>query len=520
VIVLALLLSLMASTSHAVTIVHSNDVLGEIEPCGCRTNPLGGYARKAGLLKSLADHELVQLDAGDLLFPSNSLPEVLKKQSYLQAEWVLKILDQFHHDAVVPGEKDFALGIDGFLKLIHGSQVHFIAANLEHQTGRLLLEPYLILKRKKPDGKTIKIAVLGLVGSDLDWPSGLKASDPIAAARKEVPSLRKKADYVIALTHEGYDADKKLAQSVPGIDMIIGGHTQSFIQNPTRTKSPGNSAGTMIYQSSFRNQYVGLIDLGSFPAEDSYRLVGLDAAFDSPPDMPGPVDKSVTEFKLAIAKFNSLDDADQSSKSGDSKTQYQTFPRCAECHLKQFDFWRKTPHAIALAPLVKAGQDKNKECLLCHTVGLGDPHGFNNVNEMVEVRKKDDSSEFIPNDRFVDYLASLHDGKNLDSPARGISSDTKSGTDKDTALSINRSLGLIKHAWTPVQCENCHGPGGDHPMGSAVGTSKTVENTVCLSCHTQTRAPEWYLKDGTPDLEKIKAKHAQIACPAGELPSE
>src|SRR4051794_9102822 len=95
---------------QAATLVHTNDVFGDIEPCGCRTNPLGGMVRKANLLKKLKDPFVVQVDAGDLLFSSLELPELLAQQAEVQAGYLLKSMDQVHHDAVVPGEKDFALG--------------------------------------------------------------------------------------------------------------------------------------------------------------------------------------------------------------------------------------------------------------------------------------------------------------------------------------------------------------------------------------------------------------------------
>jgi hypothetical protein len=141
---------------------------------------------------------------------------------------------------------------------------------------------------------------------------------------------------------------------------------------------------------------------------------------------------------------------------------------------------------------------------------MGDPKGWRKVDRLVET----DSPEPISNARFVDYLTSIHDGKTLNDPARGLSSATP-GQPGQPAMTINDSLGHIKQAWTPVQCENCHGPGENHPMSNTY--SKVVENQVCLSCHTPTRAPEWYTSDGKPDLEKIKAKHAQVSCPAGDM---
>src|SRR4051812_1414818 len=77
-----------AFSAHGATLIYSNDVLGEVEPCGCRTNPTGGMARKANFLETLKAKpetgEFLQLDAGDLLFPTDTIPDALVKQSELQ----------------------------------------------------------------------------------------------------------------------------------------------------------------------------------------------------------------------------------------------------------------------------------------------------------------------------------------------------------------------------------------------------------------------------------------------------
>jgi hypothetical protein len=516
-----------ARESRAVILVHSNDVLGELEPCGCRTNPLGGYPRKANLLKSLEkDHggdQLIQVDAGDLLYPSTVIPEMLKKQSLIQAQYNLKTLGLLHHDVIVPGEKDFALGAASLLKLASATKIHFLAGNLFNRNSPKPLFPAsVILTRKDPQGKMVRVAILGLVGKDLEWPAGLKITDPVALAKKLVPELRKKADYVVAVTHEGLEADRELAKKVHGIDFIIGGHTQSFLQNPDTIGK------TTILQSSFRNQYVGLVDLSKYhgasqPAEEYYRLVALDANFDSPADKLTAVDDIVKEFKAEVARANI--ENDQVVPVNSTHGKYQTFPRCAECHLKQFDFWRKTPHINALHALVEANQDKNKECLSCHTVGLGDPKGVNSVNQLIQLKVVQDSSEdgektkqkppiFVSNAEFVHYLDDLKDAKTIQSEIPKLSQSS----DPSKTIQVDASLNQINMAWTPVQCENCHGAGHDHPFRGEM--HKKVENTVCMSCHTPTRAPDWYMKDGKPNWETINAKHAQIACPAGELTLE
>jgi hypothetical protein len=495
----------MPSLARAeIVIVHSNDVLGEIEPCGCRSNPLGGMARKANLLAGIEKKDaVIQLDAGDLLFPSDSLPPMLEKQSERQAEYLLKAMDQLHHDAGVPGEKDFALGWKTFEKLRAHTKVKFLAANLSLAKGGKAFEPYAIFKRKDDQGKTVRVAVIGLVGDDLQWPKALKVSPPIEAAKKQIAALRGKADFIVALTHEGLDADKELATAVPGIDIIIGGHTQSFLQQSLKVN------GAQIYQSSFRNQYIGIIPLTHPIDFKDYQLIGLDPAYDSPEGKPGTMDLLVKKFKTDVAKLN-LDDSAateaQLEKSGLNKApKFQTWPRCAECHLEQYDFWRKTPHARALDPLVRADQSANKECLSCHTVGLGDPSGLIDIAKLAEVRDEK-GVHTLPVPQLNLFLKAMAEAKDLETPI--------SLTPEDKPVPLQQVLNRLDHAWTPVQCENCHTGAQDHPF--TPGLSKQVAVTRCVQCHTPERAPAWYLKDGKLNeafaTEKIKA----MSCPANK----
>lgn len=507
-------------TARAATLVHSNDLLGDIEPCGCRTNPLGGMARKANLLKRLQDSSILQLDAGDLLFSSNVVPELLKDQAELQARYLLKSMDELHHDAVVPGEKDFALGLKTFEKLRKQTKIRFLAANLVlRKGGKALFEKSAIFTRKTEDGKPIRIAVVGIVGDDLPFPSELKALPALAAAKKEVASVRKRADLVVLLTHVGLDMDRELAEKVPGIDIIVGGHTQSFLQEPQTVGK------TIIYQSSFRNQYVGVLPLSKAFKGEGYKLVGLDAGYDSPQDQPSETDRLVAEFKKALGGLNSKDEAKiekiTQENTVSTGAKFHTFPKCAECHLKQFDFWRKTRHALALNALVEKQQFKNKECLGCHTVGLGDPAGFSSVNLLAEYEKPpaptESGSTPLPVDEPViealgaeelaTYLKAIHEAKTL--------KDSVKITPLGPELTIRRSVSALHRSWTPVQCENCHLPGKDHPFSGTY--TKKVEKTVCLNCHTAERAPEWYTKSGQPDWQKIEAKRALVTCPAGDL---
>jgi hypothetical protein len=293
----------------------------------------------------------------------------------------------------------------------------------------------------------------------------------------------------------------KLAQSVPGIDIIVGGHSQTFLQEPRKVGS------TIIYQSSFRNQYVGLVPLRKPFTGEGHQLTGLDAGFDSPAGQgPTAMEQLVKDFKASVAELNEKEAA-AIPVTPVSRAKFHTFPKCAECHVKQFDFWRKTDHAKALAPLVEAQQFRNKECLSCHTVGLGDPEGFGDVTRLAERKFDDDKTRAIATEDLAQYLQALHEAKDLKTPVKLERADAQ-------PLPLRESLNAVNRAWSPVQCENCHQPGFDHPFSGQY--VKTVADTSCLKCHTAERAPQWY-SGGKLDPEVFAEKRKQVTCPAGEL---
>lgn len=345
----ALLALALSTTAQAqkpdAWILHSNDILGELEPCGCRNNPQGGFAREwnwTAQFKSetAKDKPLWRVDTGDLLFNATDLPPLLKKQSEIQAASVLKAMNALHTVAYVPGEKDFALGTDKLLALIQKTspkKLPYLAANLKvRKTGKLLFAESVILKT--PSGK--KVALFGVVGESLAWPKDLTASPALESARAQVKKLRAQADWVIALTHQGLEADEKLASDVKGLDAVIGAHSQSFIQTPiTHQKA-------LVLQTAFRNQWVGVLPLTQPLRAEDYRLQGLDLAFETEATAkPTPIDILVKDAKAAIAATNASQEAGLKADGATPRaSHFQTFPACAECHLTQFVFWSRTHH--------------------------------------------------------------------------------------------------------------------------------------------------------------------------------
>jgi len=489
-----------AAASQPPVIVHSNDVLGEIEPCGCRTNPLGGMIRKEKLLRThpwLQNTGFLSLDAGNLFFSSIEIPETLQAQTQVQSHGLARALKETGLDAMVPGPKDFALGLGTLVQLAKESGTLVLAANLEVLAAK---EGTKHLKWKKPfkgshvfnvkdgAGKSQRIAVIAVVGKSLfesQNPKGIqfRVSDPIKAARLEVERLSKKADWIVALTHESVLDDQKLAEAVSAIGWIVGGGTQAFLQEPIQIGK------TSVHQSSFRNQHIGLIRVAT-PRES--QLAELGAALDPSGEEPSRIRPLLAEVREQIKQANLESEkliqkaTDQAARERTPK--YKTFVACADCHTKQTDFWRKTRHAGAYETLVKAGSHTNKECLACHSVGMGDPEGWTDFSQLA---RWNEAEQQLPI-----WLKGLRDAR---SP--------------EAALQITHQA---KSVHATVQCENCHLPVRDHPFGLDSGHKPVVQQT-CLGCHTPARAPAWYNAEaggnGKLNEQKLKQAFAKMTCP-------
>ncbi|MEN9723292.1 MAG: hypothetical protein RJB38_1278 [Pseudomonadota bacterium] len=486
-------------------VVHSNDVQGEIEPCGCRANPTGGLIRKNELLarhrwlKDAAPDQVLQIDAGDLFFSTLHVPESLRPQTEIQSLALAKALKKTGLKVFVPGEKDFSLGAAFLKKLLRESGLITLAANLQTRENSKWQDwptASQVFRLRSKSGKLHRVGVIGIVGPKTGLPDGVRASDPVLAAKKWASRLRPKVDWLIAVTHQGFDEDLILAEKVPLFDHIIGAHSQSFLQEPrTVENSPRKTA---IHQGSLRNQVVGLIRLDPAAATE---LVPLDSVYDP----PGGTQKSelqtlVENTKAKIAEANRNEEkkmlrlVEKAKNEGTPK--FQTLPQCADCHFKQFNFWRKTPHARAYEALVKANQHRNLECLSCHTVGLHDPEGFSSLHQLVEWRKDLEKNQPAL-EKWVQDLR----------------------TTSPTAAKEQLQQAQRLHA--TVQCENCHGAGRDHPFGSEP-MARPRNTTSCVQCHTPERAPEWYRpRSSSPeqfelDTEKAAQKLKEMSCPIGD----
>ncbi len=235
-----------ASTKH-LTILHTNDVHSYIDPFPPNhpKNPnMGGVARRAALINSIRQENsnVLLLDAGDIFQGTPFF-------NYYGGELEFKLMSMMHYDLATLGNHDFDNSIDGFYAQMPHAKFDFVSANYDFKNTVLhgLIKPYKIFIK---DG--IKVGVFGL-GVQLDGLVDKKNyketvyHDPVAVSQDMARILKQdeKCDLVICLSHIGYKykdepdkiCDVKLAGLTKDIDLIIGGHTHTFLDKPTVLKN-------------------------------------------------------------------------------------------------------------------------------------------------------------------------------------------------------------------------------------------------------------------------------------------
>lgn len=231
-----------AADEQRLVILHTNDVHSRLDPFpmdGSRNQGMGGVEARAALIASIRQqHEhVLLLDAGDI-FQGTPYFNVFK------GEPELKAMAMMGYDACTMGNHDFDAGLENFATQVqqHANfpviicNYDFTNTPMEHK-----YVPYKIFKKGR-----LKIGVLG-VGIALKGlvPDNLFGStvynDPIIKANETAYHLKykEKCDLVICLSHLGYNyreggkvSDKILAAASENIDLIIGGHTHTFMNEP------------------------------------------------------------------------------------------------------------------------------------------------------------------------------------------------------------------------------------------------------------------------------------------------
>ena len=236
-----LTLSSFAKPLKQITILHTNDVHSHIDPfpsTHAQAPNQGGVARRATLIESIRKE-----NPNTLLFDAGDIFQGTPYFNFYGGELEFKLMSLLKYDAVTMGNHDFDNGIDGFYTQLPHAKFDVLSANYDFKNTILdtHVRPYKIYERNG-----IKIGVFGL-GIKLE---GLVTkrfyketvyNNPIEIAQDISRTLKneEKCHLIICLSHLGYKyenpqipSDVMLAQQTENIDLIVGGHTHTFMERP------------------------------------------------------------------------------------------------------------------------------------------------------------------------------------------------------------------------------------------------------------------------------------------------
>lgn len=506
----------------------TGSVDGYLEPCGCVAGRQGGVDRISAYIEELRGESVPSLfvDVGDLFTDELQPSDLLGEQLPLKAEALLEVWAQLGCDAKAVGDLDLTVGIDRLAELGRAAGVPLLCSNLKHPgTEEYPFERTLIV-----DVGDLKVGFLSVLGAKLKKADVqeaqvlqvrqeverqgyvLEASNPVI--KRLAAELRAQVDYVVLLSHAGFDRNLNIAKRFPDLDLIVGAH---FDSAKSAMEWVGNTA---VATTVTRGSRVDRIDLwyddpsalgdndtevkdwsawlyyetlGHVFAHGRQMLAGREAVFGSAmwsERMRG----NTTNFNEAMAGLDELGERPRGAVAlahvqvpmyeglGRREASLQVIDEyhdrlelhwaaqeqdlahpsrrfvgpegCAKCHPTQYEFWRGTRHSRAYSTLEASQQHFDVECYACHTVGANLVGGFVHPNQV--------------------------------------------------------------EGFQNVQCESCHGPAGWHQKGGSSYLDREgwalQPADQCTSCHNKKHDPDF----GDNAGEMLAA----VKCPPMPLPGQ
>ncbi|WP_136439536.1 bifunctional metallophosphatase/5'-nucleotidase [Pacificoceanicola onchidii] len=298
----------VASADYSLTILHTNDFHDRFEPISkydstCRAEDnaegkcFGGIARMVTAIndaKAAAPGDVLLLDAGDMFQGSLFFTQY---GGALAAEF----MNALDYDAMAVGNHEFDKGPEGLSDFLDLVEFPVLSANIDVSQNNMLAGRVAKSVVLEPGGQ--KIGVISVLAEDTAETSSpgetVIFSSIVSAAQAEVDALTADGvNKIILLTHVGLPADKRLADEVSGVDLIIGGHSHTLLGDMERAKGPYPTIqnDVPILQAYAYGKYLGEVNV---TFDDDGNLTALTGA-------PKLLDASVAEDAATVARVAEL----------------------------------------------------------------------------------------------------------------------------------------------------------------------------------------------------------------------
>jgi len=306
-------------------ILHTNDMHSALIPHSPAVDyqpdeedpTIGGFARLATAVKEIRENKMSEgepvllFDAGD--FIGGSAFAWLAPRGYAPE---LTIMQEIGYDAVVIGNHEYDYGPDVLAQYLLEAgypEAHqktlILASNTEVPPDHVLAARGLYKKTGMFELENgLKVGIFGLIGKDailvLGETGDVQFLDQHEAARQAIDELKEQgANVIVGITHSGVDEDRELAREVPGIDVIVGGHSDTALYMPVL------QGATIIVQAGHLGMYLGQLELAYNSSTGEVRvrneendhpfLIPIDDSFACHPE----IDALIREYTLILNAY-------------------------------------------------------------------------------------------------------------------------------------------------------------------------------------------------------------------------
>jgi hypothetical protein len=461
------------AVTRKMSLAYTGSTYSYLENCGCKISQAGGVARRETMIERIRREggPVLVLDAGNA-FVRPDRPEGPSALTREEQGLYLSVMRDLRYSAAAVGEAELAYGASYFRALSVRAPVTFVAANVR-AAGEPLAPAWT--RARVAD---VRFGVIGLFEPERSsrtnevferHASDYAFEDPITALTRVLPEARAQSDLVVAMGRLSPYTIRRLTAACPDVDIVISTSPEAANRFEVEGEKPllqGEDVGGFVGRTLVLYTGIGSYGIGS-------ARIGLDAEkrIASADWFDHWLDDTVSEDSRTRATLTRFYDRVGRTQAAQASVPplfahdparlnglYVGAAQCSTCHRSEYEQWHSTPHGQAWRTLLDAHRNFQPQCVSCHVVCWGTKSGY----------KLGDPSSKLVN----------------------------------------------------VQCEICHGPGGEHVRApSRANITKEVPEGVCLQCHNPDHSDHFVYEDYLPRVVHrptggaAAAAHSQPARP-------